>query len=65
VILILRHNTVIIIIIIIIRIIMKNKINPENFEFILDYKNHIFGFSFKNNRKKIRNILLHGSKTLS
>ena len=44
---------------------MKNKINPENFEFILDYKNHIFGFSFKNNRKKIRNILLHGSKTLS
>jgi hypothetical protein len=41
---------------------MKNKINPENFEFILDYKNHIFGFSFKNNRKKIRNILLHGQK---
>ena len=29
---------------------MKNKINPENFEFILDYKNHIFGFSVKNNR---------------
>jgi len=64
VILILRHNTVIIIIIIII-IIMKNKINPENLESTLDYKNHIFGFPLKNNRKKIRNIPLHGSKTLS